>query len=51
MGYSGRMAEVYEILTGVVAILEELEEKRHDPRIFVLIAALEKVADRIDEMA
>lgn len=51
MGYSGRMAEVYEILAGVVAILEEMEEERHDARYFVLMAALEKALEMVDGMA
>lgn len=41
------MAEAYEIIMGVIAILEAMEEERHDARFFALIAALRAVADRI----
>lgn len=42
------MDEAYEILAGVTKILEEMDEERHDPRYFVLLAALRRVLDLID---
>ena len=47
MGYDADMAEAYEIVMGVIAILELMEEERHDARLFVLIEALKSVADRL----
>ena len=43
------MDEAYEVLEGCAAILETLEEERHDPRHYVLIAALGWVAGVIDD--
>lgn len=45
MRYHRGMAEAYEIIMGAIAILEEMDEERHDPRYFVLIAALKRVLD------
>ena len=43
------MDEAYEVIEGCAAILETLEEERHDPRHYVLIAALGWVAGVIDD--
>lgn len=39
------MDEAFEILTGIVAILETMDEDSHDARYFVIIAALKRVLD------
>ena len=48
MRYHRGMAETYEIIMGAIAILEEMDEERHDPRFFVLIAALRAALALID---
>ena len=42
------MDEVLETLEGCVAILEAMEEERHDPRLYAIIAALKWAVARID---
>lgn len=45
------MDEVYETLEGCIAILEAMEEERHDQRHYALIAALRWVANVLDDVA
>lgn len=45
------MGVVYEILAGAVAVLYEMEEERHDPRFFLLIAAIERAMEMVDSAA
>lgn len=47
--YDGPMAEVIEILHGAIAILDAMEEERHDARYYVLMAAIDKVLDCIED--
>ena len=42
------MDEVYETLEGCVAILEAMEEERHDPRFYALMAALRWVISLVE---
>ena len=45
------MDEAIEALEGCMAIIETLEEDRHDPRHYALIAALRWIAATIDDMS
>lgn len=39
-----------EVLRGCIEVLEEVAEARCDARIMVVIAALERIVDEVDEM-
>ena len=44
------MDEVRETLEGCVAILEAMEEERHDPRLYAIIAALRWAISQVEPM-
>lgn len=42
------MAEAIEAIEGCIAVLEAMEEERHDPRHYALMAALRWAVDALD---
>lgn len=42
------MDEVLETLEGCVAILEAMEEERHDPRLYAVIAAIRWAISQVE---
>ena len=44
------MSEVLETLEGCIAVLEAMEEERHDSRHYAIIAALKWVISQVEPM-
>ena len=44
------MDEVLETLEGCIAVLEAIEEERHDPRLYAVIAALRWAISQVEPM-
>ena len=44
------MDEVLETLEGCIAVLEAMEEERHDPRLYAVMAALRWAISQVEPM-
>lgn len=43
------MDEVLEVLEGCVAVLRDVDESSHDPRLWVVMEAIAAVMEKLDE--